>query len=244
MKKFNLLVLVLVFISLGLTAMKAQAQDFIIKKDKKEIKSKVMEITEDVIKYKKFETPDGPTYSIRKSEVTMIVYNNGRKEYMDDSANQNATAAITPSADNSSTNTDDEMAKRERSFVSLAVNDSGNSYDLEGWLALSRNASNTGKLYLGASVYSTFASPNNGGVYPFLGYKLALDGQKNFNIWGNGGYNIGITASYYIGSTHVPSSTSGSFLWEAGADFFFSGNFGITAYTSQGTSGWFGIIIR
>lgn len=61
----------------------AKAQDVIIKTDKTEIKSKVLEITDDAIKYKKFEALDGPTYSVKKSVVFMILYKNGTKEYMD-----------------------------------------------------------------------------------------------------------------------------------------------------------------
>jgi hypothetical protein len=61
----------------------SKAQDVIIKTDKTEIKSKVLEITDDAIKYKKFEALDGPTYSVKKTLVFMILYKNGTKEYMD-----------------------------------------------------------------------------------------------------------------------------------------------------------------
>lgn len=59
------------------------AQDIIVKNDKTEIKSKVTEILEDVIKYKKFEMLDGPIYSINKTDVFMIMYQNGTKEYIE-----------------------------------------------------------------------------------------------------------------------------------------------------------------
>lgn len=59
------------------------AQDVIIKNDKKEIESKIIEITETVIKYKKWDFKDGPTYNINKSEVFMIIYSNGKKEYFE-----------------------------------------------------------------------------------------------------------------------------------------------------------------
>ena len=72
----------LILIVLLLTGYSATAQDLIIKMDKKEVKAKVLEVAEDVIKYKKFEKLDGPTYSIKREEVFMIIYKDGTKEYM------------------------------------------------------------------------------------------------------------------------------------------------------------------
>jgi len=77
----------------------AKAQDIIIKTDKTEIKSKVLEITDDAIKYKKFEALDGPTYSVKKAAVFMILYKNGTKEYMDNPTPPPApVATATPAA--------------------------------------------------------------------------------------------------------------------------------------------------
>ena len=45
-----------------------------------ELAVKVLEITETEVKYKKCDFPDGPTISISKSRVFMIVYSNGSKE--------------------------------------------------------------------------------------------------------------------------------------------------------------------
>ncbi|MBS4013845.1 MAG: hypothetical protein KGZ97_08805 [Bacteroidetes bacterium] len=56
------------------------SQDIILKKDETEIKAKVLEITPEGIKYKDFEFQDGPTRTIRISEVSMIIYQNGRTE--------------------------------------------------------------------------------------------------------------------------------------------------------------------
>ncbi|MBW8050799.1 MAG: hypothetical protein FVQ77_10785 [Cytophagales bacterium] len=67
-------------IALSLFCLKALSQDVILLKDGSEIKSKVIEITEDVIKYKKFEHLDGPLISVSKNKVFMITYENGTKE--------------------------------------------------------------------------------------------------------------------------------------------------------------------
>lgn len=58
----------------------AHAQDVIIKKDGGTIVSKVLEIDDTVVKYKKFSNLEGPTYSISKVEVNCINYENGEKE--------------------------------------------------------------------------------------------------------------------------------------------------------------------
>ena len=64
----------------------AKSQDVIIKNDKTEIKTKILEVRDDVIKYKKFDNQEGPTYSIKKSEVLMIMYQNGTKEIIEHKA--------------------------------------------------------------------------------------------------------------------------------------------------------------
>lgn len=69
-----------VFILLLVLSCICFAQDTIYKTDGTEIKSKVIEITDDVIKYKKFTNPDGPSYTVLKAEVFMIVYQNGERE--------------------------------------------------------------------------------------------------------------------------------------------------------------------
>lgn len=56
--KFYYLLSAFVFISFTLSA-----QDVIVKMDKTEIKAKVIEIAETVIKYKKWEMQDGPLYN-------------------------------------------------------------------------------------------------------------------------------------------------------------------------------------
>ncbi len=56
------------------------AQDVIVKKDGSTIASKVLEINQNEIKYKKFNNQNGPTYSISKSEILSINYENGEKD--------------------------------------------------------------------------------------------------------------------------------------------------------------------
>ena len=53
------------------------AQDVIVKKDGSTIVSKIQEVNQDNIKYKKFSNLNGPTYTISISEIMTINYENG-----------------------------------------------------------------------------------------------------------------------------------------------------------------------
>lgn len=60
------------------------AQDIITTKNGDEIKAKVLEIESAVIKYRKWENQNGPLYSMSKSEIFMIKYENGTKDVFKD----------------------------------------------------------------------------------------------------------------------------------------------------------------
>ena len=70
----------LLFIILFCASLTIMAQDVIVKKDGSTILSKVMEINGTEIKYKKWSNMDGPMYSINRSEVNSINYQNGEVE--------------------------------------------------------------------------------------------------------------------------------------------------------------------
>lgn len=63
-----------------LTSIFCFSQDVITKSDGEEVKAKVLEVTQAEIKYKKFDNPNGPTFTILKKEVFMIRYENGSKD--------------------------------------------------------------------------------------------------------------------------------------------------------------------
>jgi hypothetical protein len=73
-KVFIILVVVLGF------AMSTHAQDVITLKNGDDIQAVVQEVGETEIKYKKYENVNGPTYTMRKSEIFMIRYANGSKD--------------------------------------------------------------------------------------------------------------------------------------------------------------------
>ena len=63
-----------------ITCQHALPQDVIIKNGGNEIKAKVKEITEQSIKYKRYDHLEGPLRNISKREVFMIIYENGKTE--------------------------------------------------------------------------------------------------------------------------------------------------------------------
>lgn len=87
MKKILLLLLFLCPIA-------ASAQDVIVKKDGSTIVSKVLEITSTEVKYKKFTNQNGPTYTIAKTELQAINYENGEKETFTETSGYQIPAAV------------------------------------------------------------------------------------------------------------------------------------------------------
>jgi hypothetical protein len=81
-------------IAVFLMLCKINAQDLIYKYDGIEIKSMVIEITTNAIKYKNFAQPDGPIRNLLISDVFMIIYKDGTKEVFN-SKNKEAKQSVT-----------------------------------------------------------------------------------------------------------------------------------------------------
>lgn len=63
-----------------LASISLYAQDIIVKRDGSTISAKVLTVGTSVVEYKKWTNQDGPTYSIEKSELLSINYENGEKD--------------------------------------------------------------------------------------------------------------------------------------------------------------------
>lgn len=63
------------------------SQDMITKKTSEDIKAKVIEVTVNEIKYKKFDNLNGPLFTLLKSDVLMIRYENGSKDIFNEIQN-------------------------------------------------------------------------------------------------------------------------------------------------------------
>lgn len=89
----------LLFVLLCVSLM-TMAQDVIVKKDGTTILSKVLEISSTEIKYKQWTNQDGPLYSINRSEVISINYQNGSVEQF---SNVSAPTGNTNTTNNTNT---------------------------------------------------------------------------------------------------------------------------------------------
>ena len=69
------------------------AQDVIVTKDSKRINAKVTEVNVDNIKYKQFENQNGPVYTLLKSDILTILYQNGQVESFGVESSSSSTAA-------------------------------------------------------------------------------------------------------------------------------------------------------
>jgi hypothetical protein len=56
------------------------SQDVILLKNGGELKAKVLEVLPDMVKYKKWDNQEGPSYSESKANIVMIKYQNGTKD--------------------------------------------------------------------------------------------------------------------------------------------------------------------
>lgn len=72
----------------------SQAQDLLVYKNGDEQKVKVLEINTGDVKYKKWDNQQGPTYTVLKSELFMVKYQNGSKDVFKD---ETPAAPVLPS---------------------------------------------------------------------------------------------------------------------------------------------------
>lgn len=76
------------------------AQDVIICRNGDEITSKVLKVSRTEIEYKRWSNQDGPSYTLDKSEVFMIKYQNGEKDvFKEEPVAQTETAATAEPTD-------------------------------------------------------------------------------------------------------------------------------------------------
>lgn len=114
----------LFFLLLLMSAIHVNAQDVIVMKDGNTIVSKILEITTNEVKYKKFTNLEGPTYTVLKSEVKAINYANGEKETFDGN---------TPVNESPSSNVQDNSSFQNLSYEQLTgmVKEMGVSSDID-----------------------------------------------------------------------------------------------------------------
>lgn len=88
----------LLVLLVSMLALVVHAQDVIVKKGGSTILSKVLEVNQDNVKYKKHSNPNGPTYTISIADIMAINYANGEKDTFD----AKTSSSESQSANNSS----------------------------------------------------------------------------------------------------------------------------------------------
>ena len=92
------LTVIFILLLLHIMPLIANAQDVIVKKDGTTILSKVLEVNQDNVKYKKHSNPNGPTYTVGIADIMAVNYANGEKDTFD----TNISNSDSQSANNSS----------------------------------------------------------------------------------------------------------------------------------------------
>ncbi|MBO4580697.1 MAG: energy transducer TonB [Bacteroidales bacterium] len=75
---------IVLFFSCLLPYLSLSAQDVITLTNGKEIQAIVTEVMQKEIKYKRFDNPNGPVYTLDKSSVSVIKYQNGTKDVINE----------------------------------------------------------------------------------------------------------------------------------------------------------------
>ncbi len=88
------LINLIIIIALSIISISADAQDLITKKDGTDIPAKILEITITEVKYKKFENLSGPTYTLLKSDILMVRYENGTNDVFNEPVKKDKIALV------------------------------------------------------------------------------------------------------------------------------------------------------
>ncbi len=135
-----------------LFAVKAVAQDVIVKKDGTTIVSKVFEIGKQEVKYKKFSNIDGPIYLINIDEISVINFENGEKEVFESygiSVNEKNIVNNRPLSDNELVDLDYRLRNPKKlSNLPMEIKRKVKKYRKVGWIG--------GAVLLASGVYVMF----------------------------------------------------------------------------------------
>ena len=77
-------IILLIFGLFCAAGMDAAAQDVITRRNGEDIKAVIVEVTDDAIKYKRENLPDGPLFTISKADVLMVTYSDGSRDVFAD----------------------------------------------------------------------------------------------------------------------------------------------------------------
>ena len=89
----------LLFLLMTFGVLSVSAQDVIVRRDGDELQCKILEVSKNEVRYKRWTNQEGPAFTEKKSDIFMIKYENGEKDVM----NNGTPALEAPSADLSKT---------------------------------------------------------------------------------------------------------------------------------------------
>ncbi len=115
-------------LSLGTWA-QTRKPDLIHKKDKSVIEAIIVEIDDEQIQYRKFSSPTGPVFGIKRSELSKIIYSNGDVEMMSGKADKSDKASKAAKVDKpekiEKVSKPDKVEKTEKVSKSKKLDNSG-----------------------------------------------------------------------------------------------------------------------
>jgi hypothetical protein len=223
----NIKTLIVLIALLG-SANAVWSQDIIVLKNTDEIKALVQEIGLIDVKYKRYENPEGPSYTILKSEIFVIKYANGEKDVFNDAP----AAVATEKQQEKGPNTSVEYLKLQSAmFKSVtAVDTKGKKYNNAELLELLSDTPDALSHYKDGQqlvlIGDIFAASGLG--LDIVGLVLlAANLEKNLGV--SAGF---IVAGGVIGLTGILLSSSGSEEISKALSLYYYGNRGTpNAYT-------------
>ena len=190
------------------------AQDIILKRDGSDIKAKVIEITDQQIKYKSFDYQSGPTRDINISDVFMIVYKNGQKEVFNE---QTSTEEIHTVSSSDLKREFDGIGSKDKAMLIFFRENNFPEYYIR--FASACGQRNSGKVLLGA------------GIVLSIGGVIFIATSNSPSI---------VTAGYFLLGTgeivtivSIPVSISAGVRKREIKNDFAKEHFGVTNYTYQ-----------
>lgn len=82
----------------------ASAQDVIVKRNGEELQCKILEVSKNEVKYKRWTNQEGPAFAEKKSDIFMIKYENGEKEVVAYESPVLETPVVAPSLSTAKSN--------------------------------------------------------------------------------------------------------------------------------------------
>ena len=210
---------ILFLLLIGLSTNLIFAQDIIVKQNGDEIKSKILEITSETIKYKEFDFQDGPTRNINISDVFMVIYENGKREKF-----------TTTESQTSNNDTKNEVSNNDyKGNYFMLGTGYGNSYGGLGLRAQWRMGGKQGfGIHAGAGYFPNAPILASAGVkfFPYKDFYINTQfGLTGYETYYEYGYNYYYDSHILYGPSFL---VGGDWTWGSKVGYGFNAGLGIT----------------